>query len=229
MEIHFSDNHHPIVQGILGYLASGADYEEGRWKNTVSSNNDYPHAPWWHTDSSSSSRSEFNPTAIIAGFILKFADRGSKLYEQGMEIAQELTDLFLHNPNLEMHPLKCFVTMADLIEQANVQNLFAFSKMQEAANRQINQLITRDSQEWNGYSCRPSVFIKSPDTPVYEQNKVLLDQELAYLLTRRNEAGVWDITWGWGSYDKEFAVSENWWKAEVIINNLLLLRAFRRL
>lgn len=229
LEIRFNDVRHPLIQGILRYLASGADFEEGRWKNTVSSNNDYPHAPWWHTDSSSTSRSEYNPSAIIAGFILKFADRDSKLYGQGMHLAQELAALFLHNPELEMHPLKCFVTLMELFQQAELQLEFAFPQMQEAAGRQIHHLITRDSQDWNGYSCRPSVFIDSPESPYYAANHTYLEQELDYLLEGRNEAGVWNITWSWASYAKEFAVSENWWKAEMVIKNLLLLRAFRRM
>lgn len=113
-----------MVQGILKYLDSGADMEDRTWRNVVASNNDYPHAPWWHTDSNSTARSIYNPTAILAGFILKYAVRNSALYERGMGIARELTDLFLQDPALEMHPLRCVATLLECIAWAELQEQF---------------------------------------------------------------------------------------------------------
>ncbi len=228
-EINFNDNQHPVVLGILNYLDSGAEFVHQRWNNTVASNNDYPHAPWWHTDSSSTSRSEYNPTATIVGFILEFADRDGRLFKLGMSVAEELIELFLHNSKLEMHPLKCLVAMINSIEKANLQNHLLVTKVREEVNQQITPLIQRDSQDWHGYSCRPSTFIKSPDSSLYEENKTLVSEELDYLLTTRNADGVWDLTWKWNAFDKEFAISEHWWTTELIIENMLFLRAFDRL
>ncbi len=43
---------------------------------------------------------------------------------------------------------------------------------------------------------------------------------------------VWDITWSWfennDKYIKEFAISENWWKASKAIEKINLLRNFNR-
>jgi hypothetical protein len=78
-EISFTDASHPIIQGILKYLASEADFEGHFWYNTVHSNNDYPHAPWWHTESNSTSHNDYNPTACLAGFIIRFADKNSDI------------------------------------------------------------------------------------------------------------------------------------------------------
>lgn len=33
--------------GMLRYLESGKDMEDGFWISILSSNNEYPHAPWW--------------------------------------------------------------------------------------------------------------------------------------------------------------------------------------
>ena len=41
---------HPIVQGILRYLASGAAFDGHIWLGTLPSNDDHPHAPWWNDD-----------------------------------------------------------------------------------------------------------------------------------------------------------------------------------
>lgn len=228
LEVHFEDGAHPVLQGMLKYLDSGADMDGGSWKNVVASNNGYPHAPWWHASSSSTSHSIFNPTAILAGFILKFGDRSSRLYERGMIIARELSELFLANPNIEMHPLKCVITLLDCMAEAGVQEKFPYAELREAATRQITVLIRRDAGNWSGYGSRPSVFIKSPESPGYEENADLLHQELDYLMEGRNPEGVWNLTWSWEAYEREFAISENWWKSEIIIEKLLLLRAFGR-
>lgn len=79
LEIGFENSGHPVIQRMLMYLDSGAEMDGNTWRNVIVSNNDYPHAPWWHTDSDSTSRSIFNPTAILAGFILQHADRESRL------------------------------------------------------------------------------------------------------------------------------------------------------
>ena len=65
-EINFTDAEHPMMQGVLTYLASGKDFEGKFWYNTVKSNNDYPHAPWWHTESESTCHTDYNPTAYFA-------------------------------------------------------------------------------------------------------------------------------------------------------------------
>ncbi|WP_340022703.1 hypothetical protein MHI24_27435 [Paenibacillus sp. FSL K6-1096] len=229
LELEFTDAEHPLVQGILTYLDSGADMDGRTWRNVVASNNDYPHAPWWHTEADSTSRSIYNPTAILAGFILKYAQRDSGLYGAGMGIARELTELFLHDPNLEMHPLKCVATLLECIAWAKLQEEFPYAALREALKVQSVQLISRDAGAWNGYSCRPSVFIHSPHSPEYAELGGLLHQELDYLLETRNSAGIWNLTWSWAGFEQEFAVSENWWKAHIVIENLRLLRAFGRM
>ncbi|OKP72212.1 hypothetical protein A3844_27065 [Paenibacillus helianthi] len=228
LEIHWEDGSHPVIQGILKYLDSGAEVEGKAWKNVVESNNIYPHAPWWNTNSNSTAHSMFNPTAILAGFILKYADRSSRLYPRGMEIARELSVFFLTDPGIEMHPLKCIVTLIECISEAGLQEQLPYARLQAAAVEQITALIKREAGEWSGYSCRPSVFIQSPESPGYADNAALLHKELDYLLQTRNEEGVWNLTWNWDAFEREFAISENWWKTHIVIENVLLLRAFGR-
>lgn len=79
-EINFTDKTHPIISGILKYLESGKDFSGYFWYTTVKSNNDYPHAPWWHTESDSTCHNDYNPTACLAGFSIRYAEKGSELY-----------------------------------------------------------------------------------------------------------------------------------------------------
>ena len=70
--------------------------------------------------------------------------------------------------------------------------------------------------------------IFSPESAFYIGNEDIIEQELDYILEKRNDDGVWDITWGWADYEKEFAISTLWWKALLANQNLLFLRAFKR-
>lgn len=228
LELKVENANHPVVQGILRYLDSGADREGQYWSNVVASNDDYPHAPWWHTCSDSSAHSIYNPAAILVGFILKYADRDSAQFEYGLELARELTQSFLKAPDIEMHPLRCVDTLVEFIAWAELQDKFPYAAIEEAVKTRSVQLIRRDAGAWKGYSCRPSFFIKSPQHPGYAELAGLLHQELDYLLDLRNTEGIWDLTWTWAGYEREFAISENWWKAHIVIENLLLLQAFGR-
>lgn len=90
-------------------------------------------------------------------------------------------------------------------------------------------LLERDAGDWSGYSCKPSAFIKNPESLGFADNAALVRKELDYTLEIRNAEGLWDLTWSWAAYEQAFAVSENWWKASIAIEKLLLLRAFGRL
>lgn len=229
LEIHFQDNTHPVVRGILNYLDSGAEMDGNTWRNVIASNNDYPHAPWWHTDSDSTARSVFNPTAILAGFILRFADRESRLYTRGLSIAKELEEIFLQDPHIEMHPLICMVTLLECMDAAGVQEQFAYAELNAAAAKQITVLLERDAGDWSGYTCKPSAFLKTPESLGFSDNAALVQKELDYILEIRNPEGLWNLNWTWAGYEQAFAISENWWKAHIAIEKLLLLRAFGRL
>ena len=47
-----------------------------------------------------------------------------------------------------------------------------------------------------------------------------------FIIENLNDDGTWDVNWNWNQYEKQWVLSENWWKAEIIINNLILLRNF---
>lgn len=225
-ETGFADSQHPLARGILRYLDSGADFEDGRWLNTVSTNNGYPHAPWWHTDSSSTSRSEFNPTAILTGFLLAFAPHDSALFEKGKAIAKELAASFLNAPEIYMHPLMCVDELCGWIRKARLGEALPLNEMQAEVSRQAARLIEGDKDSWGGYACMPSRFIRSPEHPLYGKLRELVTRELAWLCDTRNDQGVWNLTWKWDGYEKEFAISENWWKADILIHNMRFLKAF---
>lgn len=93
--------------------------------------------------------------------------------------------------------------------------------------------IERDTSKWVNYGVRPSNYISSPQSIFYKDNEDIVLKELDYLIETRPHKDVWDITWSWfennDKYIKEFAISENWWKASKAIEKINLLRNFNRI
>lgn len=105
--------------------------------------------------------------------------------------------------------------------------MFDESAFGQTLQRAVRALIGTDPQAWaTGYVCTPSRFIRSPKSPFYPGSESLPEQECDQMIQGRNADGVWEITWSWGAYEREFAIAENWWKANLVIENLLFLRAF---
>ncbi|MCI6817732.1 MAG: hypothetical protein MR872_04650, partial [Clostridium sp.] len=46
-EVNLGDAAHPIIRGMLAYLESTAAFDGHIWANTIPSNDEHPHAPWW--------------------------------------------------------------------------------------------------------------------------------------------------------------------------------------
>ena len=96
-----------------------------------------------------------------------------------------------------------------------------------------NSSIERDPSKWAIYGHTPKELVSSPDSEFYEENKEITQLELDYIIDTRKDKGVWDITWSWfdnnEKYAKEFAISENWWRAEKAIDKLVWLKKFGRI
>ena len=86
----FADRNHPVLRGILKYLASGEYATETGWlgMTSVPSNNDYSHAPWFHHDPKAAPDST-DPKYIV-DFILKYGEQDSALYQKVLEIEKTL-------------------------------------------------------------------------------------------------------------------------------------------
>lgn len=230
-EIDFTDNTHPMIQGLLNYLESGKNFDGQFWYNTVKSNNDYPHAPWWHTDSNSTCHNDYNPTACLAGFIIRFADKQSKLYKMGCHIAKEAIDqlLTVQRQN-DMHTTLCYIRLMEYCKEAGVCNLFDMSAFRHKMIKQVKDSITQNIAQWEtSYICKPSQFFNSKDSIFYADNKTIAEYECEYIIQSQLVDGSWNIPWNWDGYPEQWAISKNYWKANGIILNLLYLQGFEKL
>ena len=226
-EIKFEDSNHPIIQRLLGWYSSGEHFNGKNWDITVESNNEYPHAPWWHNDSVSNCHTDYNGTAQIAGFIARYADKDSDVFKLGVRIANEAIGAFSPDEIRDMHTCACYMRMAELFEKGKATEYIPFDELKEKLHKSINKLIVTDTSKWSGYVCQPSCFINSKECEYYLDNKEIADYECEYIIKTQLADGSWKINWTWdGNYPDEWAISKNWWKGQRIIQNLLYLKGF---
>ena len=237
-EINFKDKNYPIIKDILGYLDSTIDFTGKYWPALIQSNNDYPHAPWWTFTGNIEASWGYTPTAKLAGFILRFADKDKDIYTKAANIAREAINKYLYDMTTDGKPYKttdregeveCLHYLFKCLEEENILNLGNLSELKNALKIQVDTFIVRDPGEWKRYCRKPSVYITSPHSIFFEGNEEVMKEELSFILDNRNKEGVWDITWSWMGYEREFAISENWWKAVKVVEYMLLLKEFNLL
>lgn len=225
-EIGFTDGTHPIIRGILRYLDSGLDFSEehNQWLNSVKTNADYPHAVWWDY---SDKVENYNPTAYLAGFILRFADKDSALYKKAEEIARQAYEWFVSAvPYGDDHSAACFAALYEFLKETG-SGLVDMREFADKLNEEVNANICRDTEKWRTeYVCLPSRFIDSKDNMFYAGNEELIQKELE--LTRESQLadGSYIVPWLWYNEYKEYELAANWWKSRILINKIRFLKAF---
>lgn len=232
-DINFTDKNHPIMQGIFKFIESGMHSDDNGWLFSIPSNNDYPHAPWWTYDSEANKYESIGVSAGIACFILKFADKDSLIYEKALGVIDKLMDKLNTSGTYGEMGVGGYLALKDKLIQLDMNDKFDIGYLSNTVKQLINNSIERDISRWEFHGKTPLDFIQSPDSEFYEENEDITQKELDYIIDHRTYKGVWEITWSWfennEKYPKEFAISENWWKAHVAIEKVRLLRNFNRI
>ncbi|MGM9662323.1 MAG: hypothetical protein ACI3WR_04455 [Oscillospiraceae bacterium] len=225
-EAGLQDAEHPLIRGILRYLASAADFDGHVWANTILSNDEYPHAPWW-SHAPAQERS-YNPTASLAGFILQYAEQDSGLYATAVRLAEEAYAFFKANCPLEsMHTAACFVSLFESLRRRGVGG-DGMDEFEGLLRKQVRHLLTPDAAAWETeYVCKPSLFIRGRDSVFYTENEAVCALECAFIDRTQGPDGTWGVTWDWDAYAEQWHVSKNWWKSDLIIKNVSFYRAMQ--
>jgi len=227
-EIGLENKSHPLISGILKYLSSGDEFDGHRWHglNTVQSNSDFPHAPWWSY--SQKEEKGYNPTASLIGFILKYADEKSSLHLLACRLAQEAYGYLKKNFPLEsMHETACFVDLYEYMKACKIPGLPDLEEFRSLLRQQIKKVITYHTDSWRTeYVCRPSQFISSKKSDFYSGNEEICDFEFGFIKQTQNLDGTWNVPWNWDAFPAQWSISENWWKSDIIIRNMVYIKAF---
>ena len=227
-ELEITNKDNEIVKGILSYLNSKKDFENGYWFAEIPSNDDYPHAQWWSYGGNVVEDWGYNPTVCLAGFILYFADKQSELYQLAIEIVKKATDEFLECKRLEdMHELLCLIRCYEYCIKSGINDIFEPNRMLNCIVKKVKAAIGEDKESWkDSYVCKPSQFMITPDSIFYVDNKDVADYEVKFIIETMNPDGTWDVNWNWDDYQEQWALSKNWWKANQILINLKYLKSF---
>lgn len=219
-EVGLADRNHPMIRSIIEYLSSGSDFDGHTWANTIPSNNSYPHAPWWTY--TSDAETSYNPTACLAGFLVRFAEKDSSAYALGCRLARESYDYFLKQYPLDaMHTAACYVRLWEYLTKAGVADIIDMKQFRTLIREQIKSVITAATDKWaSEYVCKPSLFMDKKDDEWYQDNRAIADFECDFLEKTQASDGTWAITWGWSEYPEEWHIAKNWWKCDLIIKNL---------
>ena len=226
-EVRMTDRTNPNIKNILRYLESGVDFEasQKQWMNTVPSNNDHPCAIWWKYDGEKGSSFEYNPTACLAGFAIRYAETDSRLYQLSCEIAKEAVEWFCAKvPFQEMHVTGCFIRLYEYCADAGAQ-LFDREVFLCKLKEQVNRNICTDTEKWKtGYCAFPSQFIASKKSLFYVDNMEVAAAECRHIKEEQLADGSFVVPWQWCTDDKEYEIAVNWWKSDIIIKKLLYLK-----
>ena len=225
-EIQLADKNHPIVRGILRYLENTKDFDGHSWFNTVPSNDNYPHAPWWNY--APAEEINYNPTVSLIGFILRYESTESSLCQTAEKLVKEAYTYFRKNCPMEsMHTVSCFVELYEDLADCGL-NIIDLNEFESLLKEQIAHILTRDTDVWETeYVCKPSQFIHSRSSRFYAANKALCDYECEFISKTQKPDGTWAVTWDWGCAPEQWHISKNWWKADLIIKNVAFWKNIR--
>lgn len=227
-EVGLYDEKHPIVAGIVRYLTSGMDFDGECWDRTVPGNNDYPHAPWWSYVPGA--ENGYNPTASLAGYLLRVSSPGSETDQFARRIAMNAYQYALTSEDIsEMHLLPCFVGLCRDVITAR-PGLFDAEALLDRLRKSAQSCVERDADRWTTeYSAMPSFLISGLDDPLYTAFPELAERECAFIEQTQQDDGAWPVSWSWGAYPDAFAISANRWQSWIILKNLLYLRGMGKL
>lgn len=228
-DIDFVDLNHPIYKGILKYLHSEKDLMEYGWRFCVPSNDGFPHAPWWNFNEEANLTESIGVTAGLSIFVLKYADKNSKLYRKAAALVKDLMNKLMTRNSFGDMGIGGYIKLLDAMKELKIAG-YDYTALQLRLNDLVKNSIEKDVSKWQYYGVRPSNYINSPKSIYYNENKDIVEKELNYLIETLPENDVWGITWTWfdnnSKYAREFAISENWWKANKAIEKIRFLRNF---
>jgi hypothetical protein len=228
-QIEFVDVTHPIYQGIFRYLEETPHKADYGWLFTIPSNDEHPHGVWWDYDTQANTYQSIGTTASLCGFILRYGDEKSKLYNMALSYTKILIEKLKSTTQLGDMGVGGYCELLEDIEAAGLTGRFEYIYLRDKVSYLVRDKI---NNERSNFMANPLEFITSPNSRFYEENKREVEAALDIIIDQRPAGGIWSIPWEWyngDKYLKAFAISENWWKSFKALEKLLLLKNFGRL
>ena len=226
-QIDFVDTTHPIYQGIFRYLENTQHKADYGWLFTIASNNKHPHAVWWDYDPQTNIYQSIGVTAILSGFILRYGDKHSTLYQIATDYTYKLIEKLSSTTEFGDMGIRGYCILLEDMEAAGLTQTFDHRYLCE----KVDDLV-RNKIDTNDFMSNPLDIVLSSKSRFYETNKQEVEVALDQTIDKKPASGVWDIPWEWyngNKYPHAFAISIHLEKSYFAIENLLQLHRFGRL
>lgn len=219
---------HSLVKEAVRYLVSQYDAEHKCWPMLAPASQDSPHAPWWEGYEQLPQRfGDFlvNPRVEILGYLL---DYGLLVPPAILEqVVPEVSAGVRNWPDdVEMHDLLCYVRLAETKRLPHNIQEELIPKLRES----IQSKVGSSPEEWAKYSLKPTMVVRSPDSPFAESVASLLDDNFAFELSQQQEDGSWQPSWSWGDfYPETWPKAKLAWAGKLTVEQLMLFHNFGKM
>lgn len=213
---------HPMIESLINYFINTKDKDEWMYHFRIKSNNDYPHAPWWHYEDDNEING-YNPTISILGFLYKYIGSGHKQYKAIEKAIDQGIQYLMDNDIIEMHELVCFNEFyeysCDQIDCSNIRQRLLFLN---------TKAIEKDSSKWlETYCAKPTQIFVSMHSPGAKEMMDLIHKEIDLTLNNRNSEGVFDINWAWNQYPESFELAKRRWLGIIALKVLRVSQEYQ--
>ncbi len=167
-EIKFRDRNHDIIKKILKYLEATSDFDGEYWTTIISSNKNYPHAPWW---ADSTYDWGYTPTALFAGFILFYANQDGNIYKKAEKIVEVAINKYLfgtmqngeaYNSVRREGEIQCFTKMLTFLENTEIGHKYNIAETKRVLKKQAGIFIEKDDFKVESVLLETIAFHKIP-------------------------------------------------------------------
>jgi len=221
----------PMVQRAVRYVLGTFDDEAKVWRVVPNDTHDYPHAPWWHDERGSLTRTfdgfVIIPRAELVGSLhhysgLVSADWLEDLTEQTVSAVETIEPLGTGGGSDLVYALR-------LAETVEVPQHFR-DRLLARIRTVVPNVVARDPREWASYSILPLKVASSPRSIVADLISDALQAHLDYQIEHQSPEGTWDPVWTWaGAYPEAWTEAEREWRGRLTLDTLTALRAFGRM
>ena len=209
--IDYTDTTNKVIQGMFRYLENTEYQSDFGWFFITPGRG-------WDDRIHENDFQSIGITAIISGYILRSADKKSRIYQRAFEYAKMLIEKLPSTKFGDMG-IRGYCKLLEDIEGAGMTGEFNYDYLCRKMHEVIWNKIHDRTNEF--FMHNPLAFVFSPTSRFYKENKQEVDTALDQIIDQMPTVGVWDIPW-----NEVSSISENWWKSFEAIAKLAQLKRF---
>jgi hypothetical protein len=211
---------HAMIDDAMRYLLDSYDEGKKGWDIVPKEVDRAPRAIWWEYGAFKDLWG--NPNAEIVGYLNLFPSAdGAKLASRlNAHAVEYLRDRCERN---EVHEMACYLRYAETLPSD------ALSVIDDKLEQFVDNCITRNPDERQGYGGYPLLIVDSQKSRYYKKYEEVIPRDLDELIANQGEDGTWSPNWTWGRYEETWEVAKKDWQGIFTLNALRTLRSFGRI